>query len=66
MDQVFAVAALFTVGALLTVLFGVPKTVAIPDMAPAPAAEHPEPLVLEERDRLVDKAECLAAAATGG
>jgi hypothetical protein len=66
MDQVFAVAALFTVGALLTVLFGVPKTVAIPQMAPAPEAEHPEPWELDQDDHLIDRAECLTGAATGG
>jgi MFS family permease len=66
MDQVFAVAALFTLGALLTVLFGVPKTVAIPHMAPAHAAEHPAPAELDEGDLSAGDAGRLLGASTGG
>jgi EmrB/QacA subfamily drug resistance transporter len=57
LDQVFAVSALFTVGSFLTVLFGVSRRAAIPNLSPEPEAERPLGHVeFENGDLVVDEA----------
>ncbi len=66
LDEVLGVAALFALGALLTVAFGVRRTVAIPDLSPG--ADDMTVAELEGRESFADdqdEAGRLAAAATG-